>query len=117
MCVHFLVVFILHIVDPSPPFFFLVGVAYKQPLLYNLNVTREIVKQIYIRENLQPPSLSTIRSAYSALWSQINTPGLLRSLFRNGEVARIGVYGLQAYGIFKVRSVSFFLWHSIKISL
>ena len=85
------------------PLFFRVGVAYKQPLLYNLAVTREIIKQIYIRESLQPPSLSTIRSAYSSLWSQINTPGLMRTLFNNGEVGRLGVYGLQAYGIFKVR--------------
>jgi hypothetical protein len=78
-------------------------VAYKQPLLYNLAVTREIFKQIYIRESLQPPSLSTFRSVYSSLWSQIKTPGLLRTLFKNAEVGRVGVYGLQAYGIFKVR--------------
>lgn len=66
-------------------------------------MTREILKQIYIRESLQPPSLSTIRSAYSSLWSQINTPGLMRNLFKNGDVGRVGIYGLQAYGIFKVR--------------
>ena len=94
----------------SSPLFFRVGVAYKQPLLYNLAVTREIIKQIYIRESLQPPNLSTIRSAYSSLWSQINTPGLMRNLFKNGEVGRIGVYGLQAYGLFKVRFVSFFFF-------
>ena len=84
-------------------FLFRVGIAYKQPLLYNLAVTREILKQIYIRECLQPPSFSTIRSVYSSLWSQIKTPGLLRTLINNGEAGRIGVYGLQAYGIFKVR--------------
>lgn len=81
-------------------------------------MTREIIKQIYIRESLQPPNLSTIRSAYSSLWSQINTPGLMRNLFKSGEVGRIGVYGLQAYGLFKVRFVSFFFffwWYSIKV--
>jgi len=79
--------------------------SYRQPLLYNLAVTREIIKQVYIRESLQPPSLSTIRTAYSSLWSQISAPGLIRSLFRNGEVPRLGVYGLQAYGIFKIGEI------------
>ena len=77
-------------------------------------MTREVIKQIYIREGLQPPSLSTIRSAYASLWSQINTPGLVRNLFRSAEVGRVAVYGLQAYGIFKVRFVScFFFFPSV----
>ena len=78
-------------------------------MLYNLAVAREIIKQVYIRESLQPPNLSTIRSAYSSLWSQINTPGLMRTLVKSGEVGRVGVYGLQAYGIFKVRFVAYIL--------
>ena len=91
-----------------PFLFFRVCVAYKQPLLYNLAVTREIVKLVYIRESLQPPSLSTIRSAYSSLWSQINTPGFIRATIKSGEIFRVGVYGAQAYGIFKVRFLSFY---------
>ena len=78
-------------------------VAYKQPLLYNLAVTREVIKQIYIRESLQPPNLSAIRTAYASLWSEITTPGLVRNLIQRAEVGRLCVYGLQAYGIFKVR--------------
>lgn len=97
-------------VHASPPLsFFRVCVAYKQPLLYNLAVTREIVKLVYIRESLQPPSLSTIRSAYSSLWSQINTPGFIRATIKSGEIFRVGVYGAQAYGIFKVRFLSFYV--------
>jgi F-type H+-transporting ATPase subunit g len=95
-------------------------VAYKQPLLYNLAVTREVIKQIYIREGLQPPNLSTVRSAYSSLWSEITTPGLVRNLIQDAEVGRLCVYGLQAYGIFKVRFISCFVQHctrSIKINL
>ena len=93
--------FCLH-VDLTPHLSFFLWLAYKQPLLYNFAVTREVIKQIYIREGLQPPSLSTIRSAYASLWSQITTPGLLRNLIQSGQVGRVGVYGLQAYGIFKV---------------
>ncbi|KAF8800840.1 hypothetical protein BYT27DRAFT_7148204 [Phlegmacium glaucopus] len=79
--------------------------SYKQPLLYNLAVTREVIKQIYIREGLQPPSISTIRSAYASLWSQITSPGLVRNLIQSGQVGRVGVYGLQAYGIFKIGEI------------
>jgi len=88
--------------------FFWVLLAYKEPLLYNLAVTREVIKQIYIREGLQPPNLSTIRSAYASLWSQVTSPGLVRNLVQSAEVGRLGVYGLQAYGIFKVRFITFF---------
>jgi hypothetical protein len=84
------------------------SVAYRQPLLYNLAVTREIIKQIYIREGLQPPSLFAIRSAYASIWSQITSPGLVRNLIRSGQFGPVAVYGLQAYGIFKVRFVSCF---------
>ena len=83
-------------------------VAYRQPLLYNLAVTREIIKQVYIREGLQPPSLFAIRSAYASIWSQITSPGLVRNLIQSGQFGRVGVYGLQAYGIFKVRFMSCF---------
>lgn len=85
---------------------FLGLVAYKQPLLYNLAVTREIIKQVYVREGLQPPSLSAIQSAYASLWSQITSPGFVRNLIQSGQVGRVGVYGLQAYGIFKARSIT-----------
>lgn len=105
-CILYVDVLLMHLL----PFFFRVGVAYKQPLLYNLAVTREVIKQIYIREGLQPPSFSTIRSAYASLWSQFNTPGLVRNLTHSPEVGRIAVYGLQAYGIFKVRFVSCFFF-------
>ncbi|EDR09890.1 uncharacterized protein LACBIDRAFT_318192 [Laccaria bicolor S238N-H82] len=35
--------------------------AYKQPLLYNLSVTKEVLKQSYVAERLQPPTLSAVR--------------------------------------------------------
>ena len=79
--------------------------AYKQPLLYNLSVTKELFKQIYVKEGLQPPSLEAYRSAYASLWTQVTNPGLVRNVVRSGDLGRVGIYGLQAYGIFKVRFV------------
>lgn len=107
VCLFCLFVFIYCRFVDTYPLFFSCTVAYKQPLLYNLAVTREVIKQIYIREGLQPPSLFTIRTTYASLWSQITSPGQVRNLVQNAEVGRLGVYGLQAYGIFKVRFISY----------
>lgn len=81
--------------------------AYRQPLLYNLSVARELLKQVYLAERLQPPtSLSTIQSAYSTLWSRARSLGYWQEIARSGEWARVAVYGVEAYGIFKVRCAS-----------
>jgi hypothetical protein len=76
--------------------------AYKQPIVYNLSVAKEVLKQIYIKEGLAPPSLDAFRAAYSSMLAQVSNPQVLGNLVRSGEIGRVGVYGLQAYGIFKV---------------
>lgn len=76
--------------------------AYKQPLLYNLAVTREVVKQIYIAESLQPPSLATIRAAYETIWTRAINPTYWRGIAQSGEILKVGIYGVEAYTIFKV---------------
>lgn len=82
----------------------LLRVAYKQPLLYNLSVTREVLKQIYIAEGLQPPtSVATLRAAYETIWSRASSAAYWRGIAQSGEIARVGVYAVEAYGIFKVR--------------
>lgn len=70
--------------------------------MYNFQVARELLKQIYLKENLQPPSVATVQNAYSTLWSRASNPAYWREVFRTGEYAKIGVYALEAYGIFKV---------------
>ncbi|KDR72148.1 hypothetical protein GALMADRAFT_74382 [Galerina marginata CBS 339.88] len=79
--------------------------SYKQPLLYNLSVTREVLKQIYVKEGLQPPNFATVKAAYSNLWSQVANPALVGNLVKSGEIGRVGIYGLQAYGIFKIGEI------------
>jgi len=77
--------------------------SYREPLLYNLSVGRELLKQVYISERLQPPtSFSAISSAYSSLWSRASNPAYWRELVRSGEWQRVGIYALEAYGIFKI---------------
>ncbi|KAF9542087.1 hypothetical protein CPC08DRAFT_717000 [Agrocybe pediades] len=51
------------------------------------------------------PNLDAFKSAYSSLWSQISNPGLVGNLVKSGELGRVGVYGLQEYGIFKIGEI------------
>ena len=62
-----------------------------------------MLKQIYIKEGLQPPSIETIKQVYSSLWKQFSSPGALKSILEGQDLAKLGVYGVQAYGIYKVR--------------
>ncbi|KAH7929234.1 hypothetical protein BV22DRAFT_1116971 [Leucogyrophana mollusca] len=80
--------------------------AYRQPLAYDLNVARELLKHIYVAERLQPPtSLSTITSAYSTLWGRASNPTYWREIVRTGEWAKVGIYAVEAYGIFKIGEI------------
>jgi hypothetical protein len=78
--------------------------AYQQPILYNLAVARELAKQIYVAERLQPPNLATVRTAYSLIFSRAVSPAYWREAVQSGDILRIGIYGLEAYGIYKVRA-------------
>ena len=89
--------------------------AYKEPVIYNFAVTRELFKQIYIKEGLHPPSIAAFREAYASIWSQVTNPGFVGTLIRSGEIGRVGIHGLQAYGIFKVSNPSSFYNHFVEI--
>ncbi|KAJ8089438.1 hypothetical protein PM082_014687 [Marasmius tenuissimus] len=80
--------------------------AYRQPVTYNLAVARELVKHVYRAEGLQPPtSFNTIRSAYETLWSRASSREYWQNAISSGEIARIGIYALEAYGIFKIGEI------------
>jgi len=79
---------------------------YREPLMYNLSVAREVLKQVYVAERLAPPtSFSTITSAYQTLWARASNPGYWREILNNGDWQRVGVYVIEAYGIFKVGEI------------
>ena len=81
----------------------LLRLAYRQPLLYNFSVAREFLKQVYVAERLQPPtSLSTITNAYASIWARASNPQYWREIAQSGEWVKVGVYAVEAYGIFKV---------------
>ncbi len=66
-------------------------------------MTREILKHVYTAERLQPPtSLGAVLGTYSTLWARARSVGYWKEVVRSGEYARLGVYAVEAYGIFKV---------------
>ncbi|KAG6327752.1 hypothetical protein ID866_11338 [Astraeus odoratus] len=82
------------------------SVAYRQPLFYNAAVAREVLKQVYIAENLAPPrSLSTVLDAYRTILARAKDPAYWRQALANGEVTRLAIYGVEAYGIFKIGEI------------
>jgi F-type H+-transporting ATPase subunit g len=68
-------------------------------------VAREVLKHVYATtERLQPPmSLGAVLGTYGTLWARARSIGYWGEVVRSGEYARLGVYALEAYGIFKVR--------------
>ena len=75
-------------------------------MTYNFAVFREVLKQVYVAERLQPPSLAAFQSVYSTLWSRAVSPQYLRDLVKSGDLTKVGIYALEAYGIFKVRPLA-----------
>ncbi|KAF5335015.1 hypothetical protein D9758_016185 [Tetrapyrgos nigripes] len=91
--------------SPLPSSSITTRLAYHQPITYNLSVFREICKYIYRSENLSPPSIFTIRSAYETLWARAINREYWSGAVGSGEIARIGVYAVEAYGIFKIGEI------------
>ncbi|KAF8476498.1 mitochondrial ATP synthase g subunit-domain-containing protein [Gautieria morchelliformis] len=80
--------------------------AYRAPLSYNLSVARELLKQVYMAERLQPPlSLQTWSNAYTTLAQRARNPNYWREILNNGEYAKVGLYALEAYTIFKIGEI------------
>jgi F-type H+-transporting ATPase subunit g len=76
--------------------------AYRAPVTYNLQVTRELLKQVYVAERLRIPHWTTFVSEYGLLLSRVRNPAFLREVVRSGEWVKVGVYVIEGYGIFKV---------------
>ncbi|KAJ7753356.1 mitochondrial ATP synthase g subunit-domain-containing protein [Mycena maculata] len=77
----------------------------RKSFLYNLAVAREIVKQVY-RAELQPPKdLTTVRTAYETLYSRATDATYWRSIMQSGEIVKVAIYAVEAYGIFKIGEI------------
>jgi len=80
--------------------------SYQQPVRYNLSVAREVLKHVYTAERLQPPtSLGAVLGAYGTLFGRARSIEYWRKVVTSGEWARLGVYAVEAYGIFKIGEI------------
>ncbi|TFL01314.1 mitochondrial ATP synthase g subunit-domain-containing protein [Pterulicium gracile] len=75
---------------------------YREPFLYNLTVARELFKQVYVAELKPPTSVAQVKSVYQDAWKQAGSRAFWRDTFSKGDLSRLGIYGLQAYGLFKI---------------
>jgi len=52
-----------------------------------------------------PTSLGAVFGTYGTLWARPRSLGYWREVVRSGEYARLGMYALESYGIFKVGEI------------
>ncbi|KAK0446627.1 hypothetical protein EV421DRAFT_1790323 [Armillaria borealis] len=73
--------------------------AYREPIVYNFAVVRSLAKQVYVAESLAPPkSVAEVKAAYREIWESALK-------WRQLNFAKVGVYALEAYGIFKIGEI------------
>ncbi|CAH7669123.1 mitochondrial ATP synthase g subunit-domain-containing protein [Phakopsora pachyrhizi] len=76
--------------------------SYGGPFSYYFAVTKEVLKQVYIKENLAPPKLEQIKSSYQMLLQNAQSLNYWKQIISNGEWKRLTIYGLEAAGIFSI---------------
>ncbi|KAJ7067217.1 hypothetical protein C8F01DRAFT_1120666 [Mycena amicta] len=77
----------------------------RKSFLYNFAVFREIVKQVYRAELQFPKDAATFRTAYETLYRRAIDLSYWRGIIQSGEIARVGIYAVEAYGIFKIGEI------------
>ncbi|KAJ7364361.1 hypothetical protein B0H14DRAFT_2760503 [Mycena olivaceomarginata] len=82
----------------------LIGPARKS-FLYNFAVAREVVKQVYHAELQFPSNASTWRTAYETLYKRATDAAYWRGIVQSGEITKVGIYAVEAYGIFKIGEI------------
>merc|ERR1712093_683064 len=77
--------------------------SYREPIVYNFAVAREVAKQVYISEKLAPPTnLQDLRGAYEECYNPARDPAWWRSILESGAWKKIALYAVEAYGIFTI---------------
>ncbi|KAF7374616.1 hypothetical protein MSAN_00346200 [Mycena sanguinolenta] len=77
----------------------------RKSFMYNMAVFREICKQVYHAELQFPSSASTWRTAYETLYKRATDPAYWRGIVQSGEITKVGIYAVEAYGIFKIGEI------------
>ncbi|CAO1626358.1 unnamed protein product [Parajaminaea phylloscopi] len=76
---------------------------YAEPLIYNAKVVGHVAKQVYIAESLAPPtSFNVVRESLQTLYRRAIDGAYWQKLLRTGEWRKVGLYAVEAYGIFTI---------------
>lgn len=74
--------------------------------MYNLRVTRSLLKQVYIAEKLAPPTnLQVIMNAYKTMWANATNPSYWLNTVPAGDWRKLVVYGVEALGFFSIGEI------------
>ncbi|GAA6011254.1 hypothetical protein JCM10207_008279 [Rhodosporidiobolus poonsookiae] len=76
--------------------------AYKEPVFYNAAVAKELAKQVYVAEKLAPPSFAQVSYTFRQFFQSAPKLSFWQKLYESGEYKRWLLYGVEAYGIFKI---------------
>ncbi|GAA6037214.1 hypothetical protein JCM8097_008624 [Rhodosporidiobolus ruineniae] len=76
--------------------------AYKEPVLYNAAVAKELAKQVYVAEKLAPPSFAQVSYTFRQFAQQAPHLSFWQKLYESGEYKRWLLYAVEAYGIFTI---------------
>jgi len=80
--------------------------AYREPIQYNSQVFLNLLKTVYKRENLAPPtSLHQITSAYRTMFDRAKSLPYWQDLYSSGEYKRVAIGAAEVYGIFKIGEI------------
>ncbi|CAD7063349.1 unnamed protein product, partial [Tilletia caries] len=74
-----------------------------ESVVYNLRTVGALAKQVYVAKRLAPPtSTESILSACKSIWAFASNPVQWVRLVQNGEWKKVGVYSVEALGIFTI---------------
>ncbi|KAG9013871.1 hypothetical protein FRB93_000252 [Tulasnella sp. JGI-2019a] len=80
--------------------------AYREPIQYNSQVFLHLLKTVYKRENLAPPtSLHQVTSAYRTMFDRAKSLPYWQDLYASGEYKKVAISAAEVYGIFKLGEI------------
>ena len=77
-----------------------------EPVIYYGKVAGYVAKAVFQAQQLTPPqTLAQVQAAYQTWFANATSPAWWQSLGPSGEWQRLALYGLEAYGFFKVGEI------------
>lgn len=70
-----------------------------------------VARQVYVAEGLAPPrSLQVVQDAYRTMYQRAIDPTFWTNLPKSGDWQKLGIYAIEAYGLFHIGQMVRFLF-------